>query len=297
MFRRYSLFDNNSPRLSSVLPTDNETAQRKNSLEPLPENQQMLPSKHIALILQQQRKTRSLSNSPVYRKKKYANLPKLIDHYYDYDENGVVQPQTAGSFVKNSSNIARADQQQRKNSAPSSSVVVSSGQQQPNIRNDTDKDEDDCVIDDNTDGIRYSHHVSRREKTRRNSNLHSFGNSIGLTPHKRLINDDVSGGGGGGSGVQSLVSSRDASPRKPLQSLVFSAADKSPQRRRNSSPVHSCMLVRRRSEFYDPSFASCPPLLPSLKVSDLLTAFGVVVLNNVVKSSMTRRAFVCRSLV
>lgn len=239
MFRRYSLFDNTSPRVSVLAAPPN--AVRKNSLGVVPENQQMLPpSKHIAMLLQQQRKTRSLSNSPVYRKKKYDNLPKLIDHYYDYDDNGDIQENQPNDCTHNDGN---------RNVINDQKVTL------PPPSND----------DDNPDGIRHSHHVSRhREKIRRNNNLHSFGNSIGVMPHKRLLNDD-SGGSAGHSHVSARERSPMQPPQKPLQPLVFATnSAKSPQR--SSSPIHSCLLVRRRSEFYDPSFADCPPLLKSLKV-------------------------------
>lgn len=240
MFRRYSLFDNTSPRVSVLAAPTN--AVRKNSLGVVPENQQMLPpSKHIAMLLQQQRKTRSLSNSPVYRKKKYDNLPKLIDHYYDYDDNGDIQQNQANDYCTHNDGNRNVINGQKVTLPPPS--------------ND----------DDNPDGIRHSHHVSRhREKIRRNNNLHSFGNSIGVMPHKRLLNDD-SGGSAGHSHVSARERSPMQPPQKPLQPLVFDTnSAKSPQR--SSSPIHSCLLVRRRSEFYDPSFADCPPLLKSLKV-------------------------------
>ncbi|XP_075146529.1 SNF4/AMP-activated protein kinase gamma subunit isoform X5 [Haematobia irritans] len=261
MFRRYSAFENSSaaPRMS-VLPMQQNVAIRKNSLGMVPENQQMLPqSKHIALILQQQRKSRSLSNSPVYRKKKYDNLPKLIDHYYDYDDNGQVQ---------NSDNANDGDHHHHHQHSPLRNNVNSNVNHQTNTLNDSNYNQM-SQTDDNTDGLRYSHHVSRRrDKTRRN-NLHTFGNSIGVTPHKRLLNEDKNGNsavnGRGHSHYDTAARELSPQTQKPLQPLVFNSSAKSPQRRA-SSPIHSCLLVRRRSEFYDPSFADCPPLQQSLKL-------------------------------
>ncbi|XP_073836112.1 SNF4/AMP-activated protein kinase gamma subunit isoform X5 [Musca autumnalis] len=286
MFRRYSLFDNSSPRMSVLpQPPTNENTVRKNSLGGVPTNQQqpLPPSKHIALILQQ-RKARSLSNSPVYRKKKYDNLPKLIDHYYDYDENGQVHnecdppaalpprpppqpPKNDETKQKQTKHVTfRAKIESKRDISP---LVTNSNDGGGGGGNDDD---------DKPDGLRFSHHVSRRrEKThRRANNLHSFGNSIGIMPpqHKRLmmVNDaDVTGGGGGGGIGHSHVmsSAREQSPQnstttKPLQPLVYDSSAikaKSPQRHSTpSSDVHSCLLVRRRSEFYDPSFADCPSL-------------------------------------
>ncbi|XP_059218908.1 uncharacterized protein LOC106090612 isoform X5 [Stomoxys calcitrans] len=246
MFRRYSVFDNTTaaPRMS-VLPLQQNGAVRKNSLGMVPENQQMLPqSKHIALILQQQRKSRSLSNSPVYRKKKYDNLPKLIDHYYEYDDKGQVQ---------NGPSAAEGEEDH---------ATLAADHHQENSINGNHKQNDND--DDDPDGLRYSHHVSRRREKSRRNNLHSFGNSIGVMSHKRLLNEDKNGSLAGHShyGV-----ARELSPQtqRPLQPLVFDSNAKSPQRRA-SSPVHSCLLIRRRSEFYDPSFADCPPLVQAMRL-------------------------------
>ncbi|XP_058979231.1 5'-AMP-activated protein kinase subunit gamma isoform X5 [Musca domestica] len=266
MFRRYSLFDNSSPRMSVLPPTQH--AVRKNSLGVVPENrdQIMPPSKQIAMILQQ-RKARSLSNSPVYRKKKYDNLPKLIDHYYEYDENGQVQASELMTSNGPHDNDADAEQQlqQHQNFKRDISPLAM-------VSNGADNNDAAAADDDRPDGLRFSHHVSRRREkttTRRAAanNLHSFGNSIGVMPpqHKRLIvhdSNDVTGGIGHSPHAMARERSPHPSSAKPLQPLVYdssSSSAKSPQRH-STSPVHSCLLVRRRSEFYDPSFADCPPL-------------------------------------
>lgn len=294
MFRRYSLFESTTPRLSVLNKnnsnnndnsdgSDNGKTPRKMSLGAgmIPEirvNQAPVASKQITAL--QQRKSRSLSNSPVYRKKKYDNLPVLIDHYYDYT------PEDLDAIVKK-------DQEKKISERNAASASA----------NNDDND-------DKTDGLRHSHHVSRRSsgdnqsKSRRN--LNSFGNSIGLTRHRRLqmkndesmanqthtiptttttsninnCNNMYSRGLSGGVGIDGHSLSKDN--KKPLQQLVFNTnKQQQPQTRlqqpqhqqedikekRCSSPVHSCLLVRRRSDFSDPSFANLPPLLNSLKVS------------------------------
>lgn len=289
MFRRYSLFDNSAPRLS-VLPnnsntnnnTSNKQNSRKNSLGQVivPEirvSQVAGPPSSKQITALQQRKSRSLSNSPVYRKKKYENLPTLIDHYYDYSEEDLA---------------AIEKQDQEKQSLLRNSIIK---------ENNLAEGEAQAVDNDKTDGLRHSQHVSRsREsnnkipsKTRRN--LHSFGNSIGLTRHRKLLtnddhtnsltntsslaNDSVAAttsviNGIGGHSLAKDTNNFHNSSGKPLQPLVFNTINSNTQKqqqqqkeRRASSPVHSCLLVRRRSDFSDPSFANLPPLLNSLKVS------------------------------
>ncbi|XP_037826348.1 5'-AMP-activated protein kinase subunit gamma-2-like isoform X3 [Lucilia sericata] len=274
MFRRYSLFDNSAPRLS-VLPNsssnnNSNNSSRKNSLGQAPEirisqaTAQPPSSKQITAL--QQRKSRSLSNSPVYRKKKYENLPTLIDHYYDYTEEDLEKIHNNDQAKQNSQRNSLI----KINSNNNNSTKISN----ENINSDNDK----------IDGLRHSQHVSRRSsesKSRRN--LHSFGNSIGLTRHRRLlINDEVTttptlaaatNTNASTTSGHSLAKEKHSSGGKPLQQLVFNTNSNSStantqhqQQRRASSPVHSCLLVRRRSDFSDPSFANLPPLLNSLKL-------------------------------
>lgn len=289
MFRRYSLFDNSAPRLS-VLPnnsntnnnTSNKQNTRKNSLGQVivPEirvSQVAGPPSSKQITALQQRKSRSLSNSPVYRKKKYENLPTLIDHYYDYSEEDLA---------------AIEKQDQEKQSLLRNSIIK---------ENNLAEEATEIIDKDKPDGLRHSQHVSRsREsnnkipsKTRRN--LHSFGNSIGLTRHRKLLtNDDHTNSltntsslangsvatttsvinGIGGHSLAKDTNNFYNSSGKPLQPLVFNTSNSNTQKqqqqqkeRRASSPVHSCLLVRRRSDFSDLSFANLPPLLNSLKVS------------------------------
>ncbi|XP_065354484.1 uncharacterized protein SNF4Agamma isoform X9 [Calliphora vicina] len=271
MFRRYSLFDNTAPRLS-VLPhsTNNSTNNsRKNSLVQVPEirvsQASGLPlpaTKQITAL--QQRKSRSLSNSPVYRKKKYENLPTLIDHYYDYTEEDL-------------DNLQKNDQD-KQNLHRNSLVNTTQIKNNHKISNENINNSDD----DKIDGLRHSQHVSRSRDSKTDSksrrNLHSFGNSIGLTRHRRLQINDVSPSAAatttataassviGGIGGHSLAKENHFSGGKPLQPLVFNSANTQQQQRRLSSPVHSCLLVRRRSDFSDPSFADLPPLFNSVKL-------------------------------
>lgn len=249
MFRRYSLFDSTPPRLS-VVP-NNTQQQRKTSLGQVPEiriNHVGPPtSKQITAL--QQRKTRSLSNSPVYRKKKYDNLPTLIDHYYEYTDEDL-------------NNLQQIDQQKQNLQRNSTNKIIIE-----NVESNDFEDHDDSK-NDSTDGKGHSKHISRsRDSNAARRNLNKFGNSIGLTRHKRLqFNEDEKlSTSTSSTALSSGGHSQDhyTATEKPLQPLVFNTHTP----RRSLSPVHSCLLVRRRSDFSDPSFAQLPPLENSLKVS------------------------------
>ncbi|KAI9579665.1 hypothetical protein GQX74_000453 [Glossina fuscipes] len=211
MFRRYSLFDNTPPRLS-VLPTQisSSTQERKHSLGPVPEIRiNQLPLKQITAL--QQRKARSLGNSPVYRKKKIENLPKLIDHYYDNAE------------VENSKKNNQID-----------GLCHSQQRQQQHISR-----------------------CSEQTQNSRGSNFNKFVNSIGAKGHKRLLapSSIISNGGNplqNSQELQPLVYESNSTPKdlRKRQQLTNTAAE------RSNSPKHNnCLLLRRRSEFYDPSFS------------------------------------------
>uniref|UniRef100_A0A1A9UII0 Uncharacterized protein n=1 Tax=Glossina austeni TaxID=7395 RepID=A0A1A9UII0_GLOAU len=199
--------------------------ERKHSLGPVPEIRiNQLPLKQITAL--QQRKARSLGNSPVYRKKKLENLPKLIDHYYD---NGEVENSKKNNQIDGLCHSQQHSQQQ---------------QQQQHISR-----------------------CSEQTQNSRSSNFNKFVNSIGAKGHKRLLapSSIVSNGGNplqNSQELQPLVYESNSTPKdlRKRHQLTNTAA------LRSNSPKHNCLLLRRRSEFYDPSF-SPNNLYQQLKVS------------------------------
>uniref|UniRef100_A0A1A9WRT0 Uncharacterized protein n=1 Tax=Glossina brevipalpis TaxID=37001 RepID=A0A1A9WRT0_9MUSC len=226
MFRRYSLFDNTPPRLS-VLPTQISSTERKHSLGPVPEIRvNQLPLKQITAL--QQRKARSLSNSPVYQ-------------------------------AENNKKTNR------------------------------------------TDGLCHSHHISRSEQPQssRGSNFNKFVNSIGAKGHKRLLappspSSIINGSGNPSQNsqeLQPLVYESNSTPKDlRKRQLVATTAE------RSSSPIHNCLLVRRRSEFYDSSFSPnnlyqqlklpvADPFLEKVNLSDLVGMYALNVGSQLISSA------------
>ncbi|CAD6991597.1 unnamed protein product, partial [Ceratitis capitata] len=207
----------------------------------------------IRAALQQRAKGRSLSNSPINRKKKFHHLPILFD-----DEAG----EATLSVDEHNINGCYADEQN----------VCDTNRKDKYNNDDNDNndnnDSDSAASADLADGARHSrHHVSRRDHTR---NLNSFGNSLGTTRYNRL----ATGPSPTATRTQSGHRQYESTPRSQQQQQQYhhqphqqqstahlhhplvrdrreSIATSRPTINAERSPIRECILVRRRSDFTD----------------------------------------------
>ncbi|XP_053969513.1 uncharacterized protein LOC128871640 isoform X2 [Anastrepha ludens] len=243
MFRRRSVFETplRPPppeiRVNHLPVTDYCTASKKKSTL-------------IREALQQRAKGRSLSNSPINRKKKFHHLPVLLD-----DE--------AGEATLDSDEYTNT-------TANNGSYTYNNGNGNYDAGSDGDAG---TYTADMADGARHSHHhVSRRDHVR---NINSFGNSLGTTRYNRLATGppktmtNIQSGQGKLFQQQHVLAEREKQfeqqqqhqqqhPQKmahlhhPLvKDRRESIATSRPSINIERSPVRECILVRRRSDFTD----------------------------------------------
>lgn len=195
----------------------------------------------IRAALQQRAKGRSLSNSPINRKKKFHHLPILLDDEAGEATLGGDEHAIGGYDYENGG--------------------------------DNSVDYLGAHTADIADGARHSqHHVSRRDHTR---NLNSFGNSLGTTRYNRLVTGlpTMATSIQSGQRLQQQQQQQYESALRTKQYQQQQQEQKAQQKsrlhhplvrdRRESiatsrptasterSPVRECILVRRRSDFTD----------------------------------------------
>ncbi|XP_039950307.1 5'-AMP-activated protein kinase subunit gamma-2 isoform X5 [Bactrocera tryoni] len=238
MFRRRSVVESPLPppppeiRVNHLPVTDYCTASTKKSAL-------------IRAALQQRAKGRSLSNSPINRKKKFHHLPILLDEETD-EATLSSDEQAIGGYV---------------------------GYDYDN-GGDSSVDYLGTHTADIGDGARHSrHHVSRRDHTR---NLNSFGNSLGTTRYNRLVTGLPTMSTSIQSGqlmhqqqqhqhksalrTKQYQQQQEQEQEVPQKSRLHhplvrdrreSIATSRPTASIERSPVRECILVRRRSDFTD----------------------------------------------
>ncbi|XP_067615000.1 5'-AMP-activated protein kinase subunit gamma-2 isoform X7 [Eurosta solidaginis] len=172
----------------------------------------------LRAALHERAKGRSLSNSPINRKKKLHNLQVLLG-----EENGEV----------NTNTLSTNEQHRYYNNSVSAINEI----------------DDEICETDKADGVCFSNnHVSRRDNTR--SNLNSFGNSLGTTRYNRLAIGPT-------TTATSNIPSGPKQPQKytvhhPIvRDRRESIATSRPTISGERSPVRECILLRRRSDFTD----------------------------------------------
>lgn len=207
-------------------------------------------TKQSALIraaLQQRAKGRSLSNSPIIRKKKFHHLPLLL-----HNEAG------EATLSGDEQAIASYDDYDYDNGG------------------DSNVDYLDTHTADIGDGARHSrHHVSRRDHTR---NVNSLGNSLGTTRYNRLVTGLPTTAASIQSGQRSQrwLQQQKQQDESALRAKQYQQQQQEHQAQQKSrlhhplvkdrrdsiatsrptsaterSPVRECILVRRRSDFTD----------------------------------------------
>ncbi|XP_030373553.1 5'-AMP-activated protein kinase subunit gamma isoform X3 [Scaptodrosophila lebanonensis] len=248
--RRYSAFEPSAPRVSmlpaqatSKLARPPETITRSNDnhngnklsvrFDPnLPDNDDNGPSKiSNSLHAKVARKARSLSNSPLNRKKRYHHLPTLMSH-------------------SASNNATASANYQLLNNANLKDILDGQHHSQHVSRRDGDGWQKNAKTKDGKKSTAAAVTQLLRRKlqstsTNNNNSNNSITNSLGTTRYNRLPNS-ISGH----SHESEMVFPTSAALQQTLvyerRNGAAGSANGSP---RTHSPVHQCLLMRRRSDY------------------------------------------------